>query len=293
MRLKSALAGYATPFRLGQRSSIGNVMMSSNNSGEMEIETRKYKIVHTSALTMVPPESEIQVWDQLTELRTLVRDPGLFRWPPHVNLLYPFVELFDQEDDSEVERVMRKLQEVTARTEPFNVTLDRFGLFGGKWRGVLWLNPSSSYTSQQSTMQDEPLIQLQKNLCDALSWYENGGNLCKSEFVPHLTISHYESIVAAKEAQSRLEQDYEPCSFHVDEIYLLNRNGDHGQFQVAATLPLGHGSCNKITVHDPQLRFCHMPLHEEEWVYQERIKLKQRRNVRGRRKLKEMNQKIN
>jgi hypothetical protein len=32
------------------------------------------------------------VWNALTNMRVELRDPGLYRWPPHVNLLYPFVQ---------------------------------------------------------------------------------------------------------------------------------------------------------------------------------------------------------
>ena len=43
---------------------------------------------HSSTVALVPPES---VWAPLQQARLNLRDKGLYRWPPHLNLLYPFV----------------------------------------------------------------------------------------------------------------------------------------------------------------------------------------------------------
>ena len=42
--------------------------------------------VHKTAICVVPPQS---VWPQLQEIRVF-NDRAFVRWPPHINLLYPF-----------------------------------------------------------------------------------------------------------------------------------------------------------------------------------------------------------
>ena len=145
-------------------------------------------------------------------------------------------------------------------------------------------------------------------------------------FTPHMTLSHFPSIKEAKEAQTKMEETWKrlqkesssSLKFTVNEVYLLKRIGDEGQFKIAATLPLkdatkiksinlgdhsaelgtrilssdatstdlnidGRGFIS-LSFHDPMLTFSGMPLSEEEWVYEERIKLKQRRNRGGKRR---------
>jgi len=47
---------------------------------------------HCITICMVPPPTSKSTWTQLTSARRKYRDPGFYRWPPHANLLYPFVE---------------------------------------------------------------------------------------------------------------------------------------------------------------------------------------------------------
>jgi len=78
------------------------------------------KLLHSSALALVPPN---ECWNEIQKLRVDNRDAGLFRWPPHMNLIYPFV-------------LPQRYQDV-GRTllpfESFDVTFNgELGVFGGR-----------------------------------------------------------------------------------------------------------------------------------------------------------------
>jgi 2'-5' RNA ligase len=246
---------------------------------------------HCLTICMVPPPTATAAWAQLTSARRSCRDPGFYRWPPHVNLLYPFVEpIFDIDGDLDkasrnekkedirtafMTAVCSHLSKAAKQCMSFDVTLDSFGTFGGKSRGVMWANPKSKHytaTDINNNVKD-PLVHLQNEL-------EKQFPMCTEQkkqgsFTPHMTISHYANITDALVAKEEVLSIWEPVSFRVSEIYLLNRKGDGGQFMIAATIPLGHGSV--IKVHNPPLRFPDMPLVEEEWVLDERMKMKDRR----------------
>jgi 2'-5' RNA ligase len=252
---------------------------------------RKY---HHMTVCLVPPESATLVWERVTQLRVDLRDPGLYRWPPHANLLYPFVDPFffndAQEEGLQQQQqtkqmlinttIMDRLQTACQQIQPFTVRLNQFGTFGGAKRGVLWLHPDSNEQSDintTSTSCREPLVELQEQLQRQFpfcSEQQKGGS-----FSPHMTLSHLPNL---QQATERIPKDWEPLEFKVDCIYLLYRQGDDGQFLRVADIPLGTSSNSsdqqQYLVHNPPKRFCHMPLQEDDWVRQERMKLKARRN---------------
>lgn len=59
------------------------VMSSLERQGYQPHATKKS---HSSALCVIP---ERRTWTQLQEVRCF-KDKGFVRWPPHINLLYPF-----------------------------------------------------------------------------------------------------------------------------------------------------------------------------------------------------------
>jgi hypothetical protein len=65
----------------------------------------------------------------------------------------------------------------------------------------------------------------------------------------------------------------------VPEIYLLQRIGDEGQFKILAKIPLGLQEEKEVYFFDEPLAFPAMPGHEDEWVYSERIAMKNRRKI--------------
>ena len=82
----------------------------------------------------------------------------------------------------------------------------------------------------------------------------------------------------SKRAQTQVETWWpNDITFDVNEIYILQRTGYDGQFLKVATIALGEppdSDSTGITIHDPPVAFPDMPLVEEEWMRDERMKLK-------------------
>ena len=246
---------------------------------------------HCMTICFVPPPSATKAWEQLTEARRECKDPGFYRWPPHANILYPFLEPVYNKESGESKEVQRNkfrneiavhLSKVAEKCKPFDVKIDSFGTFGGKQRGVLWAYPKSMYGDNENE-EEEPLLEIHKLLVEQFPMCDDtqkkGG-----KFNPHVTISHYANNDDALAAKAKVESRWKPVSFHVPEVYLLERKGDAGQFKIFATIPLGEGS--EVEFHDLPMPFHAMPEVEEEWVYDERMAMKNRRkkgNARRRR----------
>ena len=250
-------------------------------------------------MCLVPhPSSAMQAWEQLTAIRRECRDPGFFRWPPHANLLYPFLEppvasTDEGEDDDADRRRFREelaihLKRAAERCEPFDVTIESFGTFGGKRRGVLWADPKSrrekrARKEEEDEEEDAPLIRLHRALQETFPACQD--HTARAPFRPHMTVSHYEDVDRARTALEGIQSRWTPVSFHVPEIYVLERQGDGGQFKISATVPLGTGSGKPVQFHDPPVPFPAMPAEEEAWVYEERMAMKERRkNAFGKRR---------
>lgn len=250
---------------------------------------------HCMTICLVPPPEATKAWEQLTDVRRQCKDPGFFRWPPHSNILYPFLEpVFDEDgelskDDQQKEfraAVAQHLSKVAETFKPFDVILDSFGTFGGKNRGVLWAYPKSQYTNSSDgqdsndDVEEEPLITLHRLLEEQFPACTDTRKT--GAFHPHITLSHYVNNDDALAAKEKVGSSWEPVSFHVPEIYLLERRGDDGQFKIAGTIPFGAGS--EVKLHDPPIAFPAMPNTEEEWVREERMAMKDRRKKGNRRR---------
>ena len=269
---------------------------------------------HCTTVCAVPPPSATVAWEALTRARLELRDPGFYRWPPHANLLYPFLELKSMKTrsaGSEAELgplfdgdMLDALERVAAKCCPFEVTISELGVFGNKNRGVLWAYPRSHAIGKEPPIDgnpfcdpDEPMMQLQALL---EAEFPTCTEQRKSrDFHPHITLSHYASVDDALSAKEQIETWWTPIRYTTTEIYVLRRVGDEGQFEISATISLETDQSNdigsisstshrRVQVHDPPIPFPDMPDTEEEWVYEERMELKARRNsswkTRGRKR---------
>lgn len=261
--------------------------------------------MHSMTICMVPSPKYKDVWEKITKARTELRDPGLYRWPPHANILYPFFDILApklsndnmMERDEIINKKLISLQSAIQKCEPFRVSIDSLGTFGGNNRGVLYLVPDSfrdeSSCSQQDNLHcdEQPLLQLQSLLEN--SFPECNDQRKNGKYTPHMTLSHFPSLESAVEAKEIIKKWWTIIEFEVNEVYLLKREGDGGQFKIVATLKLGDmvntisnndQTTKNIEIHDPPIAFPDMPKVEEEWVYNERMKLKERRNGKGNRR---------
>ena len=277
------------------------------------------------------------IWKILTTLRLLLEDPGFFRWPPHINLLYPFLN-YDLPNEADIcsttnmenlsmlssgnlLAILGKLRQAARRIEPFwvevdlseneetpgiinhNNTISRksgFGTFGNSNRGVLWIYPKSyrnqiddkTTTTSVVSHATEPIVDLQLQLEKEFPMCAE--SLKTRSFLPHMTLSSkFASLEDALHAQATLRDHFilsdAPSygiqtlkySFLCKEFYLLERNGDNGQFKRRATISLGNltKQDDGVCVHDPPLEYNGMPQVEEDWIAQELQILKDKRKT--------------
>jgi hypothetical protein len=280
-------------------------------------KSRNNNKVHTVTVCVVPPPENVHVWQALSEIRFQLKDPGYYRWPPHVNLLYPFLDLppsstnadndadNDEKGESQTDEnwtissIVEQLESATRHIVPFSIQLDKLGIFGCENKGVLWLHPNSvglslpPETCNELEEQSSPLIRLQTSL-------EKAFPMCKEQsrkgggFTPHMTVSHFPSFDEALYAKGTIESsskivdttdnDRTPLEFVLDRIYLLQRKGDEGQFLRVAEIALGSAidsfhlaKSSRTQIFNPPQPFPDMPDCEAEWVYEERMILKSRR----------------
>ncbi len=280
------------------QTSIGNAMQQpkleeSSSSNYFDLPSRKS---HCMTICLVPPPSATEAWEQFTAVRRECKDPGFYRWPPHANILYPFIEpVYNSVDDAKISvedqritfrnELVSQLSKAVEKIQPFDVTIDSLDTFGNNQRGVLWVYPKSHDKQTPHNNEDEePLIRLHRLL-------EQQFPMCydtrkTGAFNPHMTISHYATKDDALKAKEIVESGWRSVSFHVPEIYMLERRGDDGQFKVSATIPLGVVNSKVAEFHDPPISFPAMPEVEEKWVHDERMDMKSRRKKnmkRGRR----------
>src|SRR4051812_45734334 len=87
-----------------------------------------------SALVIMPPES---LWQPIQRIRR-AHDKSFQRWPPHINLLYPFLP------SSEFPSAAKVIREKLKDFEPFSLKLSAFGQFDHQSSSTVFLEASSS-----------------------------------------------------------------------------------------------------------------------------------------------------
>ena len=208
---------------------------------------------HSSACCVTPPDDGA-AWRAVQAARLALRDAGLYRWPPHANLVYPFAAA-PRSAAGAVRRACR-------RAAPFRVRLAETGVFGGARRGVLWLRPDVV-----SPGRADALAALQAAICREVALETPASRARSQPFVPHVTLAHFESAAAARAAGAAL--DWEPVEFDVDAVALVVRDGPDGQFAVADRVPLGFAPLwrlRRVARRRAPTRFRGMPAEPYPWT---------------------------
>ncbi|EED15718.1 DUF455 domain protein [Talaromyces stipitatus ATCC 10500] len=154
-----------------------------------------------TALCIIPPTHLAQDINRLRELY----DKAYEKWPPHVNLIYPFV------DPESLPQAAEFIRSTLAQncTEPFQFSLDKAGFFTHK-------NYHTVYTACSGKCREE-IEAIRRHILSALGQPD-------THFEPHLTIGQ-------SEANDGSGTDYliskvnllPPVEWQVSEIFILRR----------------------------------------------------------------------
>jgi 2'-5' RNA ligase len=196
---------------------------------------------HTSALALLPPAS---ITAPIEAVRR-VHDKHFARWPPHINLLYPFLaspsELAEQGQENPPpklkEDIRIRIREATESIAPFKISLNvaSLGMFSHSKRSkTVWLGPTTKPVQQL-----QAALQLQFEECDA----DN------RRFTPHLSLGQSNSDYAAKllgeefknsvaNSVTRNEVASVALDWYVDRVFVIERKGYHGRFKVVGSVEL-------------------------------------------------------
>ncbi|KAM0438891.1 hypothetical protein ACHAPT_001652 [Fusarium lateritium] len=139
---------------------------------------------HETALCLIPPR---HLWTSVDRLRSLY-DKAFGAWPPHVNLIYPFVA---PETLPEVANILQDLD-----PQP-RIILERADTFNHKQHNTVFFRPSPDSVANLSALRDR--------ICDALGQQRSN----RHAFKPHMTIGQSEDSQAA------------PHHFLVEKVRLL------------------------------------------------------------------------
>ena len=221
--------------------------LEGSGDGDVSRAGKKLAKIHASTVALIPPD---EAWDQLQALRYELQDKGLYRWPPHVNLLYPFLV------ESHIPLVLSKLRTSLREVQPFQVTLQEFGLFVHKKSATLWLRPDI-------TPDPLALDRLQQALQDAVPDCHEQRSSFAGRFTPHMTVTHFDtcndfSISDCEDVRQRLQATWQPVTFTCSQVHVMTRQGAAGQFRCRAKLFLGSGDSQALAtlIDEP---YKHMP----------------------------------
>jgi len=165
-----------------------------------------------------------EAWCKCQELRKRLKDSGLYRWPPHCNLVYPFVNA------NQFDEHVPALAEALSNMDAFDAKLTAPGVFYHKsGRATLFLRPEPIESFQM----------LQAKLQGAVPFCHEQTSNHGGVFTPHLTIAHFDSHDDAREAEASLIAEGPfPIHWRVGEIFLLSRDGPDAQFGVRRAISL-------------------------------------------------------
>jgi len=199
-------------------------------------------LTRKAALALLPPAS---ITAPIEAVRR-VHDNHFARWPPHINLLYPFLAspsdtiLEGGTLSSHLKKDIRaRIQNATRSIEPFQISLnaDPHGVFShGKRSKTVWLGPSTERVQQLHAA-----LQAEFTECDA----------DQRPFTPHLSVGQAQSDAGAQKLGEEIKRSVAhfnngvdedlpvALDWYVDKVYVIERKGYRDRFQVVGSIELG------------------------------------------------------
>jgi len=198
-------------------------------------------LTYKTAIALLPPSS---ITSPIEAVRS-VHDKNFKRWPPHINLIYPFLASPLETTDSNAPRlsqaIQARLEKATSGIQAFRVPLnaDQPGTFHhSESSKTVWLGP----------VPDDDVNKLQAALQAEFAECDSD----QRAFTPHLSVGQARTDKVAEQlrkeignrvAENRqLEKDApRTLDWFVDKVYVIERKGFHGRFTVVGSVDLRPG----------------------------------------------------
>eukprot|EP01084_Bolivina_argentea_P202803 346429_1 len=227
-----------TPVWVEQKHNNNNKIPKISNVILLTMEMRT-DISVQSALVIMPPKNK---WNEIQNIRKLY-DPAYSRWPPHINILFPFIneKYFHQIAAFLSNGIIKKYN-----IKVFNVYLNGFDTFdkvksqtknnrnimnncnNNVWNKnkmeTLFLKPHGCFQNLQK------IFNLLKKEWKQCAMKNNG------KFIPHLTVGKFK-IKEIHKYKNTFQSSWKPISFKCDAIYLIARRGQQA-FKIKHKIPL-------------------------------------------------------
>jgi 2'-5' RNA ligase len=192
---------------------------------------------HKSALVLLPP-STIQA---PIEAVRRTHDKHFARWPPHINLIYPFLEAPSAQSEGPgppelTENIRSRVKKVTRHIEPFHMSLltgcPKSFVHGRNSRTV-WLQPSSELVSRL-----QAALQTEFAECDH----------DPRPFNPHLSLGQAQTDAQQTQLCEMLQNQVtdhakdgatQELPWLVDTVYVIERKGFRDRFKIIGSIELG------------------------------------------------------
>lgn len=194
-------------------------------------------LTYKTALALLPPAS---ITPPIEAVRRL-HDKHFERWPPHINLLYPFLAAPLETSDSNTPRLSQairaRIEKATSNIKAFHLSLsaDPPGTFShSKTSKTVWLGPTT-----------ESVQQLQAAL--QIEFAEVNSD--ERPFTPHLSVGQAKTDKMAEQLRKEIKnsitefhqvKDGDPVAlaWFVDKVYVIERKGFRDRFTVVGSIDL-------------------------------------------------------
>ncbi|RUS18557.1 Poly(A) polymerase central domain-containing protein [Endogone sp. FLAS-F59071] len=175
------------------------------------------KTVHSALVILLPPCLAPAV-----QKFRVQHDKSYASWPPHINLLYPFLPATD------FGHAVTVLNEALVGIEPFLLKLDTVSHFQHRHSATIFLKASDASLVKKVQAAVDRLFPH----CNDLS---QRGEADGEGFIPHLTLGQTKKVVELEKiaCQECLTQDIE---WMVDGLYLISRKRDDS-FEIRNWIP--------------------------------------------------------